>query len=121
MAPLRSHLSCLLESEKCERKISFWYGARSARDLFYDEYFKKMEKENDNFRFFVALSEPEENDDYPQGYIHQHLFDKYLKVHPDLGSLEFYLCGPPPMLKAGLEMLDLLGVKKEQIAFDDFS
>ncbi len=122
MAPLRSHLSYLFETEKTNRKVSFWYGARSLDDLFYREYFEDMEKAHENFSFNVSLSAPKTLDDWngSVGFIHEQLWKNYLKTHGNPGEIEYYLCGPPSMIKAALEMLDNIGVGKEMIAFDEF-
>jgi Na+-transporting NADH:ubiquinone oxidoreductase subunit F len=122
MAPLRSHLSYLFETEKTKRKVSFWYGARSFSDLFYTEYFEKLEKEHPNFSFHTALSEPKAEDIWKGqvGFIHSYLHAYYLSSHSRPGEVEYYLCGPPAMIKASLEMLKSLGVSDEMIAFDEF-
>lgn len=121
MAPLRSHISYLLESQNSTRKISLWYGARSSQELFYDDYFEALAKKHPNFSFHVALSDPEENSVLPSGFIHQHLNDNYLKQHENVSEIEFYLCGPPPMIKASSTMLKEFNVPDENIAFDEFS
>ncbi|MEM9069584.1 MAG: NADH:ubiquinone reductase (Na(+)-transporting) subunit F, partial [Myxococcota bacterium] len=102
--------------------VTFWYGARSLREAFYIEHFDKIAEENPNFTWHLALSEPLEEDSWtgPKGYIHQVLLDEYLKNHPAPEDIEYYLCGPPLMLKACMDMLDSLGVEPEMIAFDDF-
>ena len=122
MAPIRSHLSYLFETEKTKRKISFWYGARTLNDLYYSDYFNKIQKTADNFTFYPALSEPEKSDTWNglTGNIHDVVFKKYLKSHENIHAIEFYLCGPPPMIKASLSMLKQLGVKANNIAFDEF-
>jgi len=122
MAPLRAHIFHNLLTQKTERKITFWYGARSKSEMFYDEEFKKLEKNFDNFSYHVALSEPQPEDDWHGlvGFIHQVAYDAYLKDHPDPTEIEYYLCGPPMMLEAVQKMLDSLGVEPEMIAFDDF-
>ncbi|MFS4466499.1 NADH:ubiquinone reductase (Na(+)-transporting) subunit F [Maribacter sp. 2210JD10-5] len=122
MAPLRSHLSYLFETEKTQRKVSFWYGARSLQELFYEDYFEVIEEANKNFRFEVALSEPKSNDQWAShtGYIHDVVYEQYLKDHPDLRVVEFYLCGPPLMIAACQEMLFELGISEDQIAYDEF-
>lgn len=122
MAPLRSHLSYLFETQKTKRKISFWYGARSLNDLFYQEYFEGLEKRNTDFSFNVALSDPSSNDNW-QGktsFIHEFLFNEYLASHPNPKEIEYYLCGPPAMIQAALQMLEKLGVSDKMIAFDEF-
>jgi len=122
MAPLRAHLDYLLESENSPRKISYWYGARSKQEIFYQDYFDRLAEEHPNFRFEVALSDPLEEDgwDGPVGFIHEVVHKNYLRFHDRLEALEFYLCGPPMMIKACLKMLKELGVRNEQIAFDEF-
>jgi Na+-transporting NADH:ubiquinone oxidoreductase subunit F len=122
MAPLRSHLSYLFETEKTNRKVSFWYGARSLDELFYYEYFENLQKQHPNFSFNVALSEPKSKDVWNgyTGFIHEVLFNEYLKNHPQPNKNEYYLCGPPAMIKAGLKMLKSLGVDDEMIAYDEF-
>ena len=122
MAPLRAHIFHQLLTEKTERVITYWYGARSRSEMFYDEEFKELEDNYDNFSYHVALSEPqpEDNWDGPVGFIHQAVHDQYLENHPDPTEIEYYLCGPPMMLTAVQGMLDSLGVEREMIAFDDF-
>jgi len=122
MAPIRSHLSYLLETEKVKRKISFWYGARTLSDLFYKEYFEELEQMHPDFSFHLSLSEMTQSEIWQgyKGFVHQHLYESYLKGHPQPGNIEYYLCGPPPMIKASLKMLEDLGVKKDQISFDEF-
>ena len=122
MAPLRAHIFHNLLAEKTNRKITFWYGARSKSEMFYDEEFKALEKNYENFSYHVALSEPQPEDDWDGlvGFIHQVAYDEYLNDHPDPAEIEYYLCGPPMMLSAVETMLDDLGVEPEMIAFDDF-
>lgn len=122
MAPLRSHIFDLLLTRKTTRKISFWYGARSKREIFYEEDFRALEKQFPNFRMQIALSEPEPEDQWtgPVGFIHQVVLDRYLKDHADPQEIEYYLCGPGPMISAVDRMLDQLGVEREMIAYDDF-
>ncbi len=122
MAPLRSHVFHLFHTMKTNRKVSYWYGGRSSRELFYTEDFRKIEKEFPNFSYHIALSDPqpEDNWDGPTGFIHQVVLDNYLKNHPEPEEIEYYLCGPPQMLAAVMKMLDNLGVPNENIAFDDF-
>lgn len=122
MAPLRSQILHLFNTEKTNRKVSFWYGARSLREIFYEEDFKKIEKEFPNFKFNLALSEPLPEDNWKGyvGFIHQVVLDNYLSKHEEPEELEYYLCGPPVMNDAVLKMLDNLGVHKDNIAFDDF-
>ena len=132
MAPLRSHIFHLFQTEKSGRKVSYWYGGRSKRELFYVDHFRKIEKEFPNFRFEIALSEPLEIDNWKikkslddkgdgyVGFIHQVLYDNYLSKHPEPEEIEYYLCGPPLMNAAVLKMLEDLGVPEENIRFDDF-
>ena len=122
MAPLRAHIFHQLLTEKTHRKMTFWYGARSKIEMFYDEEFKELDRNYENFSYHTALSEPQPEDNWEglTGFIHQAAFDNYLKDHDDPTEIEYYLCGPPMMLKAVQEMLDSLGVEREMIAFDDF-
>ena len=133
MAPLRSHIFHLFHTEKTDRKVSYWYGGRSKRELFYVEHFRDIEKDFPNFNFHIALSEPLPDDNWKLkksiedrtadgyvGFIHQALFDNYLKTHHDPDEIEYYLCGPPMMNAAVLKMLDDMGVPPENIRFDDF-
>lgn len=122
MAPLRSHIFHLFHTEKTDRKVSYWYGARSLREVFYEDEFHAIEKDFSNFKFNLALSEPLPEDKWEgyTGFIHQVVLENYLKDHEDPEEIEFYLCGPPVMNDAVLEMLDNLGVPKDNIAFDDF-
>ena len=112
MAPLRSHIFHLLKTEKSKRKISFWYGARSVKEMFYDDEFKALAEEFDNFTYQVALSDPlpEDNWDGPTGFIHQVAHDMHLENHEDPTECEYYLCGPPMMISAVQKMLWDLGV-----------
>jgi Na+-transporting NADH:ubiquinone oxidoreductase subunit F len=123
MAPLRSHIFHLFHTEKTrDRTVSYWYGGRSSRELFYTEDFRDIEKDFPNFKYHIALSEPlpEDNWDGPKGFIHNVVFENYLKNHPEPEEIEYYLCGPPLMLSAVQKMLTDLGVPEENIAFDDF-
>ncbi len=122
MAPLRSHLFHLFHTRKTKRKVSYWYGARSKKELFYDDEFRKLEQDFPNFSFHIALSEAKKEDQWKgdTGYIHQVLYDKYLSQLEEPEEIEYYLCGPPVMNDAVQEMLDNLGVPGEMIAFDDF-
>jgi len=122
MAPMRSHLFHLFNTLKSGRKVSFWYGARSVREMFYDDQFKKIDAEFPNFTYNVALSEPMKEDNWTgsTGFIHQVLHDEYLSKHEDPTEIEYYMCGPPPMINACDNMLDNLGVEKEMIAYDSF-
>ena len=122
MAPMRSHIFDQLKRIKTQRKITFFYGARSFREMFYVEDFDGLQKECDNFKWHVALSEPLPEDKWtgPVGFIHQVVYDTYLKNHPAPEDCEFYMCGPPMMNAAVLKMLDDLGVEPENILLDDF-
>ena len=122
MAPLRSHLFHLFHTEGTQRKVSYWYGARSSKELFYEDHFRGLEEKFPNFSFHVAMSEPLPEDNWtgPTGFIHQVVLDEYLSKHPAPEDIEYYLCGPPMMLTAVLAMLDDLGVEEEMIRFDDF-
>lgn len=122
MAPMRSHIFDQLKRIKTDRKMTYWYGARSLREMFYDDEFKALENANKNFTYQVALSDPLKEDNWTgyEGFIHQVLFENYLKNHDDPTEIEYYLCGPPMMLDACMKMLDSLGVEKDMIAFDDF-
>jgi len=122
MAPLRSHLFHLFHTLKTGRKVSYWYGARSKREMFYDNHFKNIEQRFPNFEYNVALSNPlpEDNWDGYKGFIHQVVHDNYLSKHEDPTEIEYYMCGPPMMNSAANKMLDDLGVDKEMIDFDDF-
>ena len=122
MAPMRSHIFHLFHTEKTTRKVSFWYGARSLREVFYEDEFRAIEKEFPNFTFNIALSEPKPEDNWTgyTGFIHKVLLDNYLSKHEEPEEIEYYLCGPPMMNSAVNNMLDNLGVPVENIAFDDF-
>ncbi len=122
MAPMRSHIFDQLKRLHSQRKISFWYGARSLREVFYAEEFDALAGEHDNFNWHLALSEPQPEDHWEglTGFIHQVLLDNYLAQHPVPEDCEYYLCGPPLMNSAVLKMLDDLGVEPEHILFDDF-
>ncbi len=122
MAPLRSHIFELFKNRKTNRKVSYWYGGRSLRELFYIDQFRAIEEEFPNFKFNIALSEPQPEDHWEgyTGFIHQVLLDNYLKQHPAPEDIEYYICGPPMMNQAVFKMLDDLGVEKENIAYDDF-
>ena len=122
MAPLRSHIFELFKNLKTGRKVSYWYGGRSMRELFYVDHFEGIEKEFPNFKFNIALSDalPEDNWTGYKGFIHQVLHDEYLKDHPAPEDIEYYMCGPPMMNAAVQKMLDDLGVEPENIRFDDF-
>ncbi|HSN53345.1 MAG TPA: NADH:ubiquinone reductase (Na(+)-transporting) subunit F [Candidatus Sulfomarinibacteraceae bacterium] len=122
MAPMRSHIFDQFRRLHTDRKVSFWYGARSRREAFYEEDFDAIEAENDNFEWHLALSEPlpEDNWQGETGFIHQVVYDNYLKNHPAPEDVEYYLCGPPMMNSACIRMLTDLGVEPENIALDDF-
>jgi Na+-transporting NADH:ubiquinone oxidoreductase subunit F len=122
MAPMRSHIFDQFRRLHTDRKVSFWYGARSRREAFYEEDFDAIEAENDNFEWHLALSEPlpEDNWQGETGFIHQVVYDNYLKDHPAPEDVEYYLCGPPMMNSACIRMLTDLGVEPENIALDDF-
>ncbi|MBQ6277703.1 MAG: NADH:ubiquinone reductase (Na(+)-transporting) subunit F [Bacteroidales bacterium] len=122
MAPMRSHIFHLFKTLKTTRKVSFWYGARSRREIFYENDFKQIEAEFPNFSFNIALSEPKPEDKWDGyvGFIHKVIEDNYLKNHQEPEEIEYYLCGPPMMTAAVTKMLDDYGVPEEMIAFDDF-
>ena len=122
MAPMRSHIFDLFFTKKSKRKATFWYGARSKREMFYDDDFKSVEKQFPNFKYFVALSDPQKEDNWDgyTGFIHEVVLENYLKSHNSPEEIEYYLCGPPLMLQAVQKMLDDLGVDEEMIDFDDF-
>jgi Na+-transporting NADH:ubiquinone oxidoreductase subunit F len=122
MAPLRSHIFHLFQTLKTDRKVSYWYGARSKREVFYEDEFRKIEKEFPNFKFNIALSEPLPEDKWDgfTGFIHQVVLDNYLSKHEEPEEVEYYLCGPPIMNESVLKMLDNLGVPEENIDLDDF-
>jgi len=122
MAPLRSHIFHLFKTLQTNRKVSYWYGARSLREVFYEEDFRELERQFPNFSFHIALSEPKEEDNWdgPVGFIHQVAYDKYLSTLEEPEEIEYYLCGPPVMNDAVQNMLYNLGVPQEMIAFDDF-
>jgi MocE subfamily Rieske [2Fe-2S] domain protein len=122
MAPLRAHLSHLFENEQTSRKVSFWYGARSFQEIFYQDYFNNIAEKFDNFTFNIALSDPLEEDNWSgaKGFIHDVVLRQYLEKHNNPQGIEYYLCGPPMMIKACTKMLSSLGVSTEQIAYDEF-
>ncbi len=122
MAPLRSHLAHLFETEKTGRRVSYWYGARSLRESFYQDYFEKLARQFPKFSFHLALSEPQPSDNWQSctGMIHEVVLEHYLAKHPDPTAVEYYLCGPPAMVQAALKMLAGLAVAESQIAFDEF-
>ncbi len=122
MAPLRSHIFDELLRKDSKTKMSYWYGARSLREMFYTEELDRLAEKYDNFSWHVALSDPQEEDNWEglTGFIHQVVLDNYLKDHPNPEDCEYYMCGPPPMAQAVQNMLEDLGVEPENIAFDDF-
>ena len=132
MAPMRSHLYHLFRTVKTGRKVSYWYGGRSKRELFYIDHFKALEKDFPNFKFYMVLSEPLEEDNWKVkenmesegdgfvGFVHQAVIDQYLNKHDAPEDIEFYFCGPPMMNQAVLKMCDDWGVPPENVSFDDF-
>ena len=133
MAPMRSHLFHLFHTLRTGRKVTYWYGGRSRRELFYLDHFQKIEEEFSNFKFFVVLSEPLPEDNWVEkkdindpegdgflGFVHQAVIDQYLRKHEAPEDIEFYFCGPPLMNQAVLKMCDSWGVPEENVAFDDF-
>ena len=122
MAPMRSHILDLFLTKHTDSTVSYWYGGRALRELFYIDDFRKIEEENPNFKFNIALSAPLPEDNWTGyvGNIHEVLLENYLKNHSEPEEIEYYLCGPPMMTAAVLKMLDSLGVPKEMISFDDF-
>lgn len=132
MAPMRSHLYHLFRTLKTGRKVTYWYGGRSKRELFYTEHFRALERDFPNFKFYIALSEPLEEDNWKVkdgiegegdgfvGFIHQVVIDNYLNHHEEPEEIEFYFCGPPLMNKAVEKMAEDFGVPPENVRFDDF-
>jgi len=122
MAPMRSHIFDQLKRLNTKRKMSFWYGARSLREMFYQDEYDMLQSENDNFKWHVALSDPAPEDDWKghTGFIHNVLLENYLKDHPAPEDCEYYMCGPPMMNAAVIQMLKSLGVEDENIMLDDF-
>ncbi len=122
MAPMRSHIFHLFHTLKTGRKVSYWYGARSKREVFYEDHFRSIEKDFPNFTFNIALSEPakEDNWDGYTGFIHQVLYDNYLRYHEEPEEIEYYMCGPPQMNSAVSNLLYDMGVPDEMVDFDDF-
>lgn len=122
MAPMRSHIFDQLKRLNSKRKITFWYGARSLREMFYEDDFNQLQAENENFTWHVALSDPQPEDNWTgyTGFIHNVLLENYLKNHPAPEDCEFYMCGPPMMNAAVIKMLKDLGVEDENIMLDDF-
>lgn len=133
MAPMRSHLYHLFKTLKTDRKVTYWYGGRSRRELFYIEHFRALEREFPNFKFYMVLSEPLPEDNWVEmkdtedtegdgflGFVHQAVIDHYLVKHDAPEDIEFYFCGPPMMNDAVVKMCDDWGVPPENVAFDDF-
>ncbi len=122
MAPMRCHILHQLQTLKTKRNISFWYGARSKQEMFYDNEFSILDEKYDNFSYHIALSQPDPGDNWTglTGYIHQCLHDKYLSKHKDPADIEYYLCGPPMMIDSIEDMLDSLGVDGDMVAYDKF-
>ena len=122
MAPMRSHIFDQFERLASKRKVTFWYGARSLREAFYEDHFDRIQEKDENFKWYLALSEPLPEDDWDglTGFIHEVVYENYLKDHPAPEDIEYYLCGPPLMLQACKQMLSDLGVEPENILFDDF-
>jgi Na+-transporting NADH:ubiquinone oxidoreductase subunit F len=122
MAPMRSHIFDQLKRLHSKRKISFWYGARSLREMFYDDEYDALAAENENFEWHAALSDPQPEDNWTglTGFIHNVLYEEYLKDHPAPEDCEYYMCGPPMMNAAVIQMLTDLGVEPENILLDDF-
>jgi Na(+)-translocating NADH:ubiquinone oxidoreductase F subunit len=122
MAPLRSHLSHLFDTVKTGRRVSFWYGARSRQEVFYQDYFENLARQFSNFSFHPALSEPQPEDHWmgAAGFIHEVLEEQYLRHHPNPAGAEYYLCGPPALIQASTKMLAGFNVPESQIAYDEF-
>ncbi|MBR9911483.1 MAG: NADH:ubiquinone reductase (Na(+)-transporting) subunit F [Gammaproteobacteria bacterium] len=122
MAPMRSHIFDQLKRLKTDRKMSFWYGARSLKELFYQDEYDMLARENDNFTWHVAMSDPQPEDNWTgmTGFIHNVLYEEYLKDHPAPEDCEYYMCGPPMMNAAVIKMLKDLGVEDDNILLDDF-
>jgi len=122
MAPLRSHIFDLFKGKQTKRRVSYWYGGRSLQEVFYADEFKELENQHDNFSFHLALSDPQPEDNWTgyTGFIHLVVLEHYLKNHPAPEDINYYLCGPPMMTSAIYDMLEDLGVEKENIHADDF-
>ena len=122
MAPMRSHIFDQLKRLNSKRRITFWYGARSLREAFYVDEFNELETQHDNFSWHLALSDPMPEDDWSglTGFVHNVLFENYLKDHPAPEDCEYYMCGPPMMIAAVVHLLEDLGVEEENVLFDDF-
>ena len=123
MAPMRSHIFDQLRRLNSKRKISFWYGARSLREMFYEDDYNELASENSNFDWHIALSEPQPEDNWTgmTGFIHNVVLENYLQNHPAPEDCEYYMCGPPMMNAAVIKMLKDLGVEDENISLDEFS
>ena len=122
MAPMRSHILDQLRRLHSQRKMTFWYGARSLREAFYVEEFDELAAAHPNFSWHLALSDPQPEDDWSGlvGFIHDVLYEQYLKQHPAPEDCEYYMCGPPMMNAAVIKLLDDLGVEEENVLLDDF-
>jgi len=122
MAPMRSHIFDQFRRINTDRKVTFWYGARSSREMFYEDDFNSIASENDNFKWHIALSDPQPEDNWEgyTGFIHEVLYENYLKDHPAPEDVEYYMCGPPMMNAAVIKMLEDMGVEPENIMLDDF-
>ena len=122
MAPLRAQILHLFRTLHTDRKVSYWYGARSKKEIFYEEDFREIERQFPNFSFHIALSDPQPEDNWTgyTGFIHQVIYDNYLKDHEAPEDIEYYMCGPGPMANAVKVMLENLGVERSQLFFDDF-
>lgn len=122
MAPMRSHIFDLMLTKRWDKPVTFWYGARSLREMFYKEDYDRIAGEFPNFKYTVAMSDPLPEDNWtgPKGFIHQVIYDEYLKNHDAPEDIEYYLCGPPMMISAVVKMLDSLGVPPENIMYDNF-
>lgn len=122
MAPMRSHIFDQMRRLKTQRKVSFWYGARSLREAFYIEDFDQLQAENENFTWSITMSDPLPEDNWTgyTGFIHQSLYENYIKDHPAPEDCEYYMCGPPMMNAAVIKMLEDQGLERENIFLDDF-
>ena len=122
MAPMRSHIFHLFHTQATSRKVTFWYGARSVREMFYEDDYNGIVEKFPNFSWNVGLSDPQPEDNWEgyKGFIHQILYDEYLSKHEDPTEIEYYLCGPPMMIDAAINMLDSIGVEPEMIRYDKF-
>jgi Na+-transporting NADH:ubiquinone oxidoreductase subunit F len=123
MAPLRSHLAHLFETLQTKRRVTFWYGARSKQEIFYESYFRDLEARFPNFTYHIALSEPQVEDDWNghSGFIHEVLKKELLDTHPAVDSIDYYLCGPPMMIQATQTMLtNEFFIPQDRISYDEF-